>query len=70
MRPVLTICWTKFVSGADIQQTAFAQLRLPPEEVSLNETAANNTISSSTNDTTDRKVMQTPFLAKNRIRIR
>jgi hypothetical protein len=44
-----------FVSAADILQTAFAQLRLPPGEVSiLNETATNNTnntISNSTNDT-------------------
>ncbi len=46
-----------FVSAADILQTAFAQLRLPPEEVSiLNETATNNTnntISNSTNDITE-----------------
>jgi hypothetical protein len=46
-----------FVSAADILQTAFAQLRLPPEEVSiLNETATNNTnntISNSTNDTAE-----------------
>jgi hypothetical protein len=33
-----------FVAAADILQTAFAQLRLPPEKVSiLNETATNNT---------------------------
>lgn len=33
-----------FVSAADILQMAFAQLRLPPEEVSiLNKTATNNT---------------------------
>jgi hypothetical protein len=33
-----------FVAAADILQTAFAQLELPPEEVSiLNETATNNT---------------------------
>ena len=46
-----------FVSAADILQTAFAQLRLPPGEVSiLNETATNNTnnmISNSTNNTTE-----------------
>lgn len=46
-----------FVSAADILQTAFAQLRWPPGEVSiLNETATNNTnntISNSINDTTD-----------------
>lgn len=46
-----------FVSAAGILQTAFAQLRLPPEEVSiLNETATSNTnniISNSTNDTTE-----------------
>ncbi len=46
-----------FVSAADILQTAFAQLRLPPGEVSiLNETATNNTnntISNSTNDITE-----------------
>jgi hypothetical protein len=46
-----------FISAADILQTAFAQLELPPEEVSiLNETAANNTnntISNSTNDITE-----------------
>lgn len=46
-----------FVSAADILQTVFAQLRLPPGEVSiLNETATNNTnntISNSTNDTTE-----------------
>jgi hypothetical protein len=46
-----------FVSTADILQTAFAQLRLPPGEVSiLNETATNNTnntISNSTNDITE-----------------
>jgi hypothetical protein len=43
-----------FVYAADILQTAFARLRLRPEEVSiLNETATkntNNTISNSTND--------------------
>jgi hypothetical protein len=33
-----------FVAAADILQTAFAQLELPPEEVSiLNETTTNNT---------------------------
>lgn len=46
-----------FVSAADILQTAFAQLRSPPGELSiLNETATNNTnntISNSINDTTD-----------------
>jgi hypothetical protein len=46
-----------FVSAADILQTAFAQLRLPPGEVSiLNETTTNNTnntISNSTNDITE-----------------
>jgi hypothetical protein len=46
-----------FVSAADILQMAFAQLELPPEEVSiLNETAANNTnntISNPTNDITE-----------------
>lgn len=46
-----------FVSAADTLQTAFAQLRWPPGEVSiLNETATNNTnntISNSINDTTD-----------------
>jgi hypothetical protein len=46
-----------FVSAANILQMAFAQLRLPPGEVSiLNETATkdtNNTISNSTNDTTE-----------------
>lgn len=45
-----------FVSAADILQMAFAQLRLPPGEVLiLNETTTNNTntISNSTNDTTE-----------------
>jgi hypothetical protein len=46
-----------FISAADILQTAFAQLELPPEEVSiLNETATNNTnntISNLTNDITE-----------------
>jgi hypothetical protein len=46
-----------FVFAADILQMAFAQLELPPEEVSiLNETATNNTnntISNSTNDITE-----------------
>ena len=43
-----------FVSAADILQTAFAQLRLPPGEVSiLNGTVTNNIISNSTNDTTE-----------------
>jgi hypothetical protein len=46
-----------FVFAADILQTAFAQLRLPPGEVSiLNETATNTTnytISNSTNNTTE-----------------
>ena len=43
-----------FVSAADILQMAFAQLRLPPGEVSiLNGTVTNNIISNSTNDTTE-----------------
>jgi hypothetical protein len=45
------------VSEAYILQSAFAQLELPPEEVSiLNKTATkntNNTISNSTNDITE-----------------
>ncbi len=42
-----------FVSGADILQPVLAQMELPPEEVPiLNETATNNTISNSTNNTT------------------
>jgi hypothetical protein len=41
-----------FVSAADILQTAFAQLELPPEEVSiLNETATNNTSNTISNST-------------------
>jgi hypothetical protein len=46
-----------FVFAADILQMPFAQLELPPEEVSiLNETATNNTnntISNSTNGITE-----------------
>lgn len=42
-----------FVAAADTLQPVYAQLRLPPEEVPiLNKTATNNTISSSTNNTT------------------
>lgn len=41
-----------FVSAADNLQTAFAQLRLPPDEVSiLNETATNNTNNTISNST-------------------
>jgi hypothetical protein len=68
-----------FVSAADIPQTAFAQSRLPPGDVSiLNQTATNNsnkTISNSTNSKTEtvksmKPLMKISFLAKNRIRIR
>ena len=41
-----------FVSAVAILHSAYGQLRLPPGEVSiLNETAANNTQSNSTNNT-------------------
>jgi hypothetical protein len=52
---VLTVCvGLVFASAADILQTVYAQLRLPPEEVQiLNKTATNNTIPSSTNSTTE-----------------
>lgn len=61
-----------FVSAADNLQTAFAQLRLPPDEVSiLNETATNNTNNTISNSTTDtwngdrfETMMQISFLPK------
>jgi hypothetical protein len=53
-----------FVFAADILQMSFAQLELPPEEVSiLNETAnnnTNNTISNSTNNITEIVEVQNP----------
>ena len=43
-----------FASATDILQPVYAQLRLPPEEVSiLNGTVTNNIKSNSTNDTTE-----------------